>query len=131
MSKLADTLRKEGWKLTPCDKLKPGDYAAVMHSLSSECEGTIADVADNENGTFTVFYGECGVVILSASAGALWLAPKEYEHLEKMWSVNGDVYVNVSPAPHEPYFVHASYIYPERYRHISPQTPDRLLKEKP
>lgn len=131
MSKLADTLRKDGWTLTHCRKVKPGDYVAAITGYVGEREGVITDVDDNENGTFTVFYGERGVAILPADTSALWVAPKEYGHLEQLWGVNGDMYVNVSHTPHEPYFVPAVFVKPEHYKHIAPQTPDRLLMEKP
>lgn len=131
MSKLEDTLRKDGWELTPCTELKPGDYVAVINSYSGEREGAITDVVDNKNGTFEVCYGELGMEVLPAKTGALWVAPKKYEHLEQLWGVNGDMYVNVSHTPHEPYFVPAVFVKPEHYKHIAPQTPDQLLKEKP
>lgn len=131
MSKLADTLRKEGWELTPGEDLKPGDYIATISGYQREPEGVVSHWIENDNGTLSVFYGERGVVVLPIATSSLWVAPKEYGHLEQMWGVNGDMYVNVSHTPHEPYFVPAVFVKPEHYKHIAPQTPDRLLKEKP
>lgn len=139
MSKLADTLRKDGWELTHCRKVKPGDYVAVIRGCSGERDGVITDVVDNENGSISVFYGERGVEILPASTGALWVAPKEYEHLEVRWDTDGTKYINISADNRIPIFCLATQMTP---KHIfascnrdeilgSCKVPESLLKEKP
>ena len=139
MSKLADTLRKDGWKLTPCDKLKPGDYVAAINGYSGEREGKITDVSDNKNGTFTVYYGELGREVLPPKIDALWVAPKEYEHLEVRWGADGNKFINISTDPRKPLFCLASLIEiglisaPDNQVEIldSCKDPETLLKEKP
>lgn len=131
MSKLEDTLRKDGWKLTPGSKLKPGDYIAVIPTRSGLAEGVVHKIEEQNDGWFSLFYGDTGVEAFRDELRDIWVAPKEYEHLEQLWGVNGDMYVNVSHTPHEPYFVPAVFVKPEHYKHIAPQNPDQLLKEKP
>lgn len=139
MSKLEDTLRKDGWKLTYCHRLKPGDYVAVMTGSPVESEGQISRVVENDDESISVFYGESGVAILPADTGALWVAPKEYEHLETRWDTDGARYINISTDPRRPTFCLASYI---TFKHVfdpdsldaalrSCKTPETLLKEKP
>lgn len=130
MPSIESALQKNGWILTECTDLKIGDYVATCKGRPTETQGRITGIIKG-NGAVFIFYGERAVAALIPGSDSMWVAPPDYEHLEKMWAVNGDMYVNVSHTPHEPYFVHASYIYPEHYKHISPQTPDRLLKEKP
>lgn len=139
MSKLADTLRKDGWKFTPCKDLRPGDYVAAINGHCRDSEGEITDVVDNKNGTFAVYYGGLGLEVLPAKTGALWVAPKKYEHLESRWDTDGTRYINISTDPREPIFCLASYI---TFKHVfnpdnrdaafsSCKNPETLLKEKP
>ena len=139
MSKLADALRKDGWELTHCRKVKTGDYVAVIRGYSGEREGVITDVVGIENGSISVFYGESGLAILPADTGALWCAPKEYEHLETRWAPNGAKFINISTNPRTPLFCLASLIEiglistPNNQVEIldSCKDPETLLKEKP
>lgn len=139
MSKLANTLRKDGWELTHCRKVETGDYVAVIRGYSGEREGVITDVVDIENGSISVFYGESGVAILPADTGALWVAPKEYEHLETRWDTDGTKYINISTKTRKPLFCLASLLEiglisaPRNQVEIldSCKDPEALLKEKP
>lgn len=139
MSKLADTLRKDGWELKYSHQLKPGDYVAVMTGSPVESEGQISRIVENDDESTTVFYGECGVKRLPAYTGKLWVAPKKYEHLETRWNENGAKYINISTDPRKPLFCLGSYI---TVKHVfnpdnrnvalnSYKDPESLLKEKP
>lgn len=139
MSKLEDTLRKDGWKLTYCHRLKLGDYVAVMTGSPVESEGQISRIVENDDESISVFYGECGVKRLPPYTGKLWVAPKEYEHLETRWDRNGTKYINISTNPRLPLFCLGSYI---TVKHVfnpdnrnvalnSYKDPESLLKEKP
>lgn len=131
MSKLEETLRKDGWKLTPCGKLKPGDYIAVITVGGYINEGLISRTIERDSRYISVFYGDYGFEVFRAGSDDVWVVPKEYEHLEVRWAENGDMCVNVSHNPREPYFVPAFFINPERYKNIPAQAPDQLLKGKP
>lgn len=139
MSKLEDTLRKDGWELTCGDELKPGDYVAVIIGYPGESEGQISLIVENDNGTLSVFYGECGITRLPAYTGKIWVAPKEYEHLEVRWDTDGTKYINISTDPRKPLFCLASLIElglisaPRSQVKIldSRKDPETLLKEKP
>lgn len=139
MSKLEETLRKDGWKLTYCHRLKPGDYVAVISGYPGESEGQINRIVENDNDTISVLYGKCGITRLPAYTGKLWVAPKDYEHLEVRWDTDGTRYINISKDPREPIFCLASYI---TLKHVfnpdnrgaafsSCKDPETLLKEKP
>lgn len=139
MSKLEDTLRKDGWELTYGHRLKPGDYVAVMDGYPVESEGQISRIVENDDESTSVFYGECGIRTLPAYTGKLWVAPKEYEHLETRWDTNGTKYINISTNPRKPLFCLASLIEiglisaPRSQVKIldSCKDPETLLKEKP
>ena len=139
MSKLADTLCKDGWELTPCNKLKPGDYVAVISGYPEESEGQVSHWIENDNGTISIFYGESGMEVLPIDTGALWVAPKEYEHLEVRWAPNGTKFINISTDPRKPLFCLASLIeiglisklYNQAEILCSCKDPETLLKEKP
>ena len=139
MSKLEDTLRKDGWELTYCHRLKLGDYVAVMDGSPVESEGQVSRIVENDDESNTVFYGECGVTRLPAYTGKLWVAPKDYEHLEVRWDTDGTKYINISTDPRLPLFCLASLIeiglisklYNQAEILCSCKDPETLLKEKP
>ena len=130
MPSIESALQKSGWTLTDCTILKIGDFVATCNGRPTETQGYITDIT-KRNGAVFIFYAGRSVATLIPGRGSMWVAPREYGHLEQLWGVNGDMYVNVSHAPHEPYFVPAVFVKPEHYKHIAPQAPDQLLKEKP
>lgn len=139
MSKVEDALLKDGWEITPCHQLKPGDYVTVMTGSPIESEGTVSQIIENDNGTISIFYGERGVKMLPSDTGQLWRAPKEYEHLEVRWGTGGTKYINISTDPRKPLFCLASLIEiglisaPNNQVEIidSCRSPEILLEEKP
>ena len=139
MSKLEDTLRKDGWTLTPCNKLKPGDYIAVITVGGYIDEGLISRTIERDSGYISVFYGDYGFEVFRTRSDDVWVAPKEYEHLEVRWGENGNKFINISTDPRKPLFCLASLIEiglisaPNNQVEImdSCRSPEILLKEKP
>ena len=139
MPKLEETLRKDGWTLTPCGKLKPGDYIAVITVGGYIDEGLISRTIERDSGYISVFYGDYGFEVFRTSCDDVWVAPKEYEHLEVRWDTDGAKYINISADPRKPLFCLAQLIKvglifaPDNQTEImdSCKDPETLLKEKP
>ena len=139
MSKLEDTLRKDGWELTPCNKLKPGDYIAVITVEFSINEGLISRIAEYDNIHISVFYGDNEFEVFRIKSDDVWVARKDYEHLEVRWDTDGAKYINISADPRKPLFCLAQLIKvglifaPDNQTEImdSCKDPETLLKEKP